>query len=73
MASKPLSWIIALSIVWAPFGCLAAADAPTGPEAVLYESIFEFKPLVEGTPVEHDFIILNRGDKPLKIVKIRSG
>ena len=68
--------ILILSLVCmllAPVLCLAAEDALTGPEAVLYESIFEFQPLVEGTQVEHDFIIHNRGDAPLKILKIRSG
>lgn len=57
----------------APVLCLAAETVPKGPEAVIYESTFEFQPLVEGSQVVHDFIIHNLGDAPLKILKIKSG
>ncbi|MBR9985607.1 MAG: hypothetical protein KFF68_06820 [Desulfosarcina sp.] len=74
MASKPLSWIIALSMVWAPFGCLAdQSQSPQGPSAFLPVSIYEFAPVVEGTQVVHEFILQNRGDAPLEIIKIDSG
>jgi hypothetical protein len=51
-----------------------AADTPAaGPEAFLPESVYEFAPVVEGTAVTHEFILHNRGDAPLKILKLDSG
>jgi hypothetical protein len=51
-----------------------AADVPSkGPSAFLAETIHEFAPVVEGTPVTHEFILQNRGDQPLEIIKIESG
>lgn len=68
-------WIVpfAACMLFAPvFG--DAADAPIkGPSVFLPKSVHEFEPVVEGTAVTHDFIIQNRGDEPLKIIKIESG
>ena len=72
MLKKMVDSLIALTLLVVPSWCVADQSSP-GPEAVLDESIFEFQPLVEGTQVEHDFIIHNRGDAPLKILKIKSG
>ena len=59
--------------------CLAAAlvSADTtatklGPRGYLANDAFEFEPVVEGTRVNHDFIISNKGDEPLKILKVKS-
>lgn len=52
----------------------SAADTPTErPQAFLPESVYEFAPVLEGTRIEHDFIIHNRGNAPLSIIKIESG
>lgn len=51
-----------------------ASDAAAGgPQVFLSEGIYEFQPVVEGTHVVHDFILQNRGDETLEIVKIESG
>jgi len=50
----------------------ASDAAASGPQAFLSEGIYEFQPVVEGTQVVHDFILQNRGDKTLEIIKIDS-
>ena len=45
----------------------------TAPKAILTEPIFEFKPVVEGTTVTHDFVLKNKGTAPLVIHKIKTG
>jgi len=55
-------------------GCCWSAEASgTGPKAYLPENVFEFKPVVEGAEIVHEFILRNQGDAPLKILKIESG
>jgi len=51
----------------------ASDSAASGPQAFLSEGIYEFQPVVEGTHIVHDFILQNRGDEILEIVKIESG
>lgn len=53
---------------------VSAADTPSfGPQAFLPESVFEFYPVVEGSRIEHRFVLHNRGDAPLAILDIESG
>lgn len=60
-------------IVLAPV-FVSAADTPSfGPQAFLPESVFEFYPVVEGSRIEHGFVLHNRGDAPLAILDIESG
>ncbi len=33
---------------------------------------YEFSPVVDGTKITHDFIIVNRGEKPVKIIKVKA-
>jgi hypothetical protein len=54
-------------------GHSATTDAPKGPKAYLLESVFEFPPVPAGKFVDHDFILYNRGDEPLKILGVKSG
>jgi hypothetical protein len=56
-----------------PIVCLGADTSTAGPQAFLAESVYEFAPLVEGTTVEHDFVIQNHGDAPLLILGLKSG
>jgi hypothetical protein len=60
-------------IVLAP-GFGSAGNTPSfGPQAFLPESVFEFHPVVEGSRIEHRFVLHNRGDEPLAILDIESG
>ena len=50
-----------------------AADAQAAPRIVAPEPTYLFSPVVDGTTVEHDFVIENKGDAPLKISKVKAG
>ena len=43
------------------------------PRAVLQETVFDAGSAREGTRVSHDFRVLNRGDAPLEILRVRPG
>jgi hypothetical protein len=72
--------LLLLTIVWVPSpATLSAADqekrtaAPQSHAlAVLPEAVFEFPPVIAGTVVTHDFIILNQGKEILKIDGIKT-
>ncbi len=42
-------------------------------KAVISNNVFEFKPVLDGTEVIHDFIIQNTGTDTLEIEKIETG
>jgi hypothetical protein len=52
---------------------LADETTAPGPRAVVSETVYEFQPLVEGSQVDHLFIIGNQGDLPLEILDVKSG
>jgi hypothetical protein len=65
-------WLVCLALVAIPW--FAAADTTAQkPEAFLPEALFEFTPVVEGTEISHAFVIHNRGEAPLEILKVTSG
>lgn len=72
MSRKTLPCWIALGVLFAPLLC-AVGQSSAGPEAVLKEDVFQFQPVLEGTPVVHEFVVHNRGDEDLKILNIQSG
>ncbi len=37
------------------------------------ETKYEFDPVVDGEKIVHDFIIQNKGNAPLQIIKVKSG
>jgi hypothetical protein len=63
----------AVCILLAPLSGLAADAPPRGPVAHLPEAVFEFQPVVEGTPLVHEFSLRNQGDAPLEIIDLKSG
>jgi len=42
-------------------------------KAVISNNTFEFKPVLDGAEVIHDFVIQNTGNGPLEIEKIETG
>jgi hypothetical protein len=62
-----------LCVVFAPVMGLADETTAPGPRAVVSETVYEFQPLVEGSQVDHLFIIGNQGDLPLEILDVKSG
>lgn len=73
LVRKNLLVLSIMSMVLVPLFGLAADTTSFGPQAFLPESVFEFQPLVEGNQVVHRFILHNRGEAPLEILKIESG
>jgi Protein of unknown function (DUF1573) len=51
-----------------PAGVLAGS----GPKIVIDEKIFDFKEMIEGQRVEHVFKVVNQGDQPLELQKIKT-
>jgi len=73
MLRKALFNVYVFCVLVSPVFCMAA-DAPiNGPSAFISDGVFEFLPVVEGSEVVHQFILLNRGDAPLEILDIKSG
>lgn len=66
-----LLWIV-LSLLLAASWVAADTETPT-PQAVLPESIFEFAPVVEGTEIVHAFVLQNRGEATLDVLKLTTG
>lgn len=50
----------------------ASSVSNPAPVAVMPETIFEFPPVIEGETARHDFLIQNRGDADLAVVKVRT-
>jgi hypothetical protein len=60
-------WLCSLLLAGAAFA------AEPAPRAVMTEMDHEFAPVVEGTLVEHTFVVRNQGDAPLIFGKIHAG
>lgn len=68
---KKKSTAIALFLMIALLtGFPGSAPADQKPEAILLEKVFNFESAWEGDTVTHDFIVKNKGEVPLEILKI---
>lgn len=47
--------------------------AVSGPKIFIQGTSFDFGEVKEGKILEHSFIIMNKGDQPLKIERVRPG
>ena len=59
---------VALFFILLP-GCIAGEL----PAADIQAPSFRFGPVADGQEVLHDFVLVNRGDAPLNIRKVRTG
>jgi hypothetical protein len=50
----------------------AWANQPA-PQLILDQTEFSFEPVVDGTLVNHDFMVQNKGDAVLNIHKVKTG
>jgi hypothetical protein len=66
MAGMIIAW---MAIAYAAGAPDAAADLP---EAVFPQPSYEFQTIIEGQQIEHDFIVENRGNAPLNILRIQT-
>ena len=54
--------------------CFGAEDTATeGPDAVAVEPVFEFKPVLDGDEVVHDYVIQNKGSAELEVQRVQTG
>lgn len=44
-----------------------------GPVAFFPQTVHEFSPILEGTPVVHDFVIQNKGSAVLNVERVKTG
>jgi hypothetical protein len=44
-----------------------------GPKMVLKEKVFDFGKVRQGEVIKHAFSVLNKGDQPLKIIRVKPG
>lgn len=49
------------------------ADQPIGPRIFFEKQEFDAKQVDEGEVIEHTFKVLNTGDRPLEIFKVKPG
>jgi hypothetical protein len=68
-------WLAAFTYVFLILLCAypIRAQEVKGPKMVLKEQVFDFKEIKEGETIEHTFLVLNQGDQPLEIKKVKPG
>jgi hypothetical protein len=65
--------VLGLLVLSAAAAPAARAGAQPAPAAVVETTAFEFEPVVDGEAVRHEFTISNRGEAPLRLLKVRTG
>ena len=63
-----------LIIAWMATAYAAGAQdtAADPPKAVFPQPSYEFQTIIEGQEIKHDFIVENRGNAPLSILRIQT-
>jgi len=70
---KYFHMVLACAFFSAFFAHFALAREIQGPKMVLEELKFDFGEVKEGEVVSHTFRVLNQGDQPLEIRKVKPG
>lgn len=73
MSSRQFFALIILGLLFCPFLAWAGERGSQEPDAYLPETVYEFQPVLEGNKVVHDFILHNRGQAELSVLKLKSG
>jgi hypothetical protein len=60
-------------VVHAQAAASGAGGSTPGASVFFPEKAFEFKPVIEGAKVVHDFVVMNKGSAPLVISDVRTG
>jgi hypothetical protein len=66
-------FILCSVLFWSTHALGVETESTGAPAAFFPEESFEFGPVVEGTIIQHDFVIQNRGTAELLIKKVKSG
>ncbi|MGB9499547.1 MAG: hypothetical protein ACKVE4_07305 [Dissulfuribacterales bacterium] len=74
MQKKIFSVLVQVVIVISAMGFLTVVNADESAPLALVEGVsYDFGTVLEGSNVLHDFVIKNKGDADLEIVKVKSG
>ncbi len=66
-------WFLMICLVALPFASGAEDKTDENLSYVVPETQFTFQPVVEGTEVVHDFVILNKGADVLSVLNVKTG
>jgi hypothetical protein len=72
---KSQKFILFLTFILPAVFCiqLVAEETQSRPQAIFPETTYEFQPVPDGTYINHDFKILNKGDAELLIKNVNTG
>ena len=68
-----VKWFLMICLVALPLAFGAEDKADEKLSYALPETKFTFQPVVEGTEVVHDFVILNKGTDELSVLNVKTG
>jgi hypothetical protein len=68
-----LTLAVFAGMVHAQAAASGAGGSTPGTSVFFPEKTFEFKPVIEGAKVIHDFVVMNQGSAPLVISDVRTG
>ena len=68
-----VKWFLMICLVVLPIASVAEDKAGENLSYALPEMQFTFQPVVEGTEVVHDFVILNKGTDVLSVLNVKTG
>jgi len=66
-------WFLMICLVALPVASIAEDKADENLSYAVPEKQFTFQPVVEGTEVVHDFVILNKGTDVLSVLNVKTG
>ena len=68
-----VKWLLLICLVTLPIASGAEDKAGESLSYAVPETQFTFQPVVEGTEVVHDFVILNKGTDVLSVLNVKTG
>ncbi|MBI5588912.1 MAG: hypothetical protein HY881_00370 [Deltaproteobacteria bacterium] len=68
-----VKWFLMICLVTLPIASGAEDKAGENLSYAVPEMKFNFQPVVEGTEVVHDFVILNKGTDELSVTNVKTG
>jgi hypothetical protein len=68
-----VKWLLVICLVSFPLASGAEDKADENLSYAVPEMQFTFQPVVEGTEVVHDFVILNKGTDVLSVLNVKTG
>jgi hypothetical protein len=68
-----VKWFLMICLVALPLASGAEDKTDENLSYVMPETKFTFQPVVEGTEVVHDFVILNKGTDELSVLNVKTG